>query len=153
MSGVNYFFSLTTTISPYQRQLLFDSRVARSAHRGRRAKPARRSPVFVFGIKRWRWESGNPVFGFPLFHPPRRRSCGNVGISPALGEISKGLWKQGEACFWLSTVSTGPSFPQLSVLPFFVFRAGRHLIRPRPGFRPVDSSWHAQPGSWVYSTR
>jgi hypothetical protein len=25
MSGVNYFFSLTTTISPYQRQLLFDS--------------------------------------------------------------------------------------------------------------------------------
>jgi mannonate dehydratase len=25
MSGVNYFFGLTTTISPYQRQLLFDS--------------------------------------------------------------------------------------------------------------------------------
>jgi hypothetical protein len=25
VSGVNYFFSLTTTISPYQRQLLFDS--------------------------------------------------------------------------------------------------------------------------------
>jgi len=25
MSGVNYFFSLTTIISPYQRQLLFDS--------------------------------------------------------------------------------------------------------------------------------
>jgi hypothetical protein len=24
MSGVNYFFSLTTIISPYQRQLLFD---------------------------------------------------------------------------------------------------------------------------------
>src|SRR5947208_1765172 len=72
-------------------------------------------PGFRFGIKRWRWESGKPVFGFPLFHPPRRRSCGNVEISPALGEISKDLWKQGEACFWLSTVSTGPSFPQLSV--------------------------------------
>jgi len=25
VSGVNYFFSLTTIISPYQRQLLFDS--------------------------------------------------------------------------------------------------------------------------------
>jgi len=25
LSGVNYFFSLTTLISPYQRQLLFDS--------------------------------------------------------------------------------------------------------------------------------
>jgi len=25
LSGVNYFFSLTTIISPYQRQLLFDS--------------------------------------------------------------------------------------------------------------------------------
>ena len=25
VSGVNYFFALTTTISPYRRQLLFDS--------------------------------------------------------------------------------------------------------------------------------
>jgi hypothetical protein len=25
LSGVNYFFALTTTISPYRRQLLFDS--------------------------------------------------------------------------------------------------------------------------------
>jgi hypothetical protein len=54
-----------------------------------------------------RWESGNPGLGFPLFHGPHfpilfflavlfqtcgnRRSCGNVGISPAFGEISKGL--------------------------------------------------------------
>ena len=38
-----------------------------------------------------RWESGKPAFGFPLFHGLRRRRCGNVGISPAVGEISKGL--------------------------------------------------------------
>jgi hypothetical protein len=37
-----------------------------------------------------------------------------VGISPGFGEISKGLWKEGEACFWLSTLSTAPPFPQLS---------------------------------------
>jgi hypothetical protein len=40
------------------------------------------------------------VFHFSI--SPRRRSCGNVGISPACGEISKGSWKEWEACFWLS---------------------------------------------------
>jgi hypothetical protein len=29
------------------------------------------------------------------------RSRGNVGISRALGEIPRGSWKEGEACFWL----------------------------------------------------
>src|ERR1700680_216671 len=46
------------------------------------------------------WESGNPAFGFPLFHGPHfflspvffalgtnRRSCGNVGISPPLRDF------------------------------------------------------------------
>ena len=42
-------------------------------------------------ISSGRWESGKPAFGFPLFHGPRRRRCGNVGISPVVGEISKGL--------------------------------------------------------------
>src|SRR5579875_4208802 len=28
-----------------------------------------------------RWESGKPAFGFPLFHPLRRRPVGNVGIA------------------------------------------------------------------------
>jgi hypothetical protein len=42
-------------------------------------------------ISSGRWESGKPAFGFPLFHRPRRRRCGNVEISPAVGEISKGL--------------------------------------------------------------
>jgi len=66
LSGVNYFFSLTTTISPYQRQLLFDSSVARSAIAGGGRSPPAGPQFFCFGIKRWRWESGKPVFGFPL---------------------------------------------------------------------------------------
>ena len=46
------------------------------------------------------WESGNPAFGFPLFHSPHfllspvffalgtnRRNCGNVGISPPLRDF------------------------------------------------------------------
>ena len=57
------------------------------------------------------WKSGNPALGFPLFHRPHfsilcllalrsettntRRSCENVGISPVLGEISKGLVERG----------------------------------------------------------
>jgi hypothetical protein len=34
---------------------------------------------------------GNPLLVFHFPTRPRRRSCGNVGISPAVGEISKGL--------------------------------------------------------------
>jgi hypothetical protein len=58
-----------------------------------------------------KWET---CFWFSTFPPRSRRSCGNVGISPALGEIPKELWKEGKACFWLSTLSIAPSFPQLS---------------------------------------
>ena len=29
-------------------------------------------------------------------------------------EISKEWWEEGESCFWISTLSTTPSFPQLS---------------------------------------
>jgi hypothetical protein len=93
LSGVNYFFGLTTTISPYQRQLLLESSAARSARR--RAKPAC-GPVSVLREKPWRWESGKTCFWFFHFSiRPRRRSCGNVGISPAVGEISKGLVERG----------------------------------------------------------
>jgi hypothetical protein len=38
------------------------------------------------------------------------------------GAISKGLWKEWEACFWLSMLSTAPAFPLLSLRPFFVAR-------------------------------
>src|SRR2546428_11624084 len=66
---------------------------ARGAATPRAGGEARRRVLF-FGFETedsGRWESGKPAFGFPLFHRPRRRHCGNVGISPALGEISKGL--------------------------------------------------------------
>ena len=33
-----------------------------------------------------------------------RRSC----------EISKERWEEGKSCFWISTLSTAPPFPQLS---------------------------------------
>ena len=59
-----------------------------------------------------KWESW---FCFSTFPSRRSRSCGNVGISPAFGEIPKELWKEGKACFWLSTLSIAPSFPQLSL--------------------------------------
>src|SRR3954453_15607300 len=64
----------------------------RGAPRVRRRAIARLS--FCFGVERTesgRWESGKPAFGFHFSIRPRRRSCGNVGISPALGEISKEL--------------------------------------------------------------
>jgi len=48
LSGVNYFFSLTTTISPYQRQLLFDSWVARSAIRRAEDEARPAVPGFLF---------------------------------------------------------------------------------------------------------
>jgi hypothetical protein len=37
-----------------------------------------------------------------------------------LARFPRGSWKEGEACFWLSTLSTAPAFPQLTRLPVFV---------------------------------
>jgi len=67
-----------------------------------RSKPTRR-----------RWESGKPALGFPLFH---RLVAGAVGMweSRRLCEISKERWEEGKSCFWISTLSTAPPFPQLS---------------------------------------
>ena len=74
------------------------------------------------------WESGNPGLGFPLSHGPQFflrlvfrfvdivLVAGAVGMweSRGLGEIPKELWEEGEACFWLSTLSIAPPFPQLA---------------------------------------
>jgi len=50
--------------------------------------------------------------------------------SRVLGEISKGLWEGWKACFWLSTLSIAPSFPQLLL---------RSLAAPRfPQQRQLD---------------
>ena len=70
-----------------------------------------------------RWESGNPAFGFPLFHRTQffSRSClaktraqtvGAVGMweSRRFREISKTLWERWKSCCWISTVSTPSAF-------------------------------------------
>ena len=108
MSGVNYFFALTTIISPDQRQLLFDPWAARSARRRAGAKPAR-GPVFVLElhIHSGRWESGKPAFGFPLSHPPSPPELWKCGNLAAFGRDSQGArGKRGKPVFGF------PRFPQ-----------------------------------------
>jgi len=69
-----------------------DHRGGAKRRRGRRAKPARRAVLF-FGRERNRGggKVGNLLLVFHFSIRRRRRSCGNVGISPVFGEISKGL--------------------------------------------------------------
>jgi hypothetical protein len=59
---------------------------------------------------------GNLLLVFHFSIRLRRRSCGNVEISPPFGEISKGLVERGGSRIWLSTLSTAPAFPRLSRL-------------------------------------
>src|SRR5450759_5270735 len=101
--------SLTTIISPYQRQLLFDCQD--------------QSPEL--------WECGNPaVFaGFPR----AVERVENLGL--------------------VFHAFHGPAFPQLSLFTVFGFCGDRRLIRPRPGFPPVDSSWRAPRASSGCSVR
>jgi hypothetical protein len=55
-------------------------------------------------------------FGFPLFHPPSSSKLWELWESrPPLARFPRGSWKEGEACLWLSTLSTAPAFPQLCV--------------------------------------
>ncbi len=134
MSGVNYFFSLTTTISPGQRQLLLDSLggAKRSPPGGGRSPPA----ALFFRLRErgdsWRWESGKPAFGFPLFHPPSSPElwkCGN--LARCWRDFQGARGKSWKACLWLSTLSTDPAFPQLSFLLSLWFRRCR-LHSPSP---------------------
>src|SRR5262245_34574242 len=77
---------------------------------GRARSPS--SADLEIGIRGGR-KVGNLLSAFHFSVRPRRRSCGNVGISPAVGEISKGLvGRVGSLLFdFLSTLSTGPAFP------------------------------------------
>ena len=79
-----------------------------SATRGAGGEARRRSSLFCFETQdSGRWESGKPAFGFPLFHRPRRRRCGNVGISPAVWRDFQGVrGKRGKPAFGF------PRFPQ-----------------------------------------
>src|SRR6476661_8271638 len=69
-----------------------DHRGGAKRRRGRRAKPARRAVLF-FGRDRNRGggKVGNLLLVFHFSIRLRRRSCGNVEISPVFGEIPKGL--------------------------------------------------------------
>jgi hypothetical protein len=112
--GVNYFFGLTTTISPYQRQLLLDSWAARSARRLAEGEARPRglvvwfSDIYIFGAG-GKWKT---CFWFCTF--PSAFVAGAVGMWESrlpLARFPRGSWKEGEACFWLSTLSTAPAFP------------------------------------------
>jgi hypothetical protein len=63
-----------------------------------RAEGEARPPWFFFGFPIYPRGGGkveNLFLGFHFSIRPRRRRCGNVGISPAVGEISKGLVERG----------------------------------------------------------
>src|SRR5216683_6595735 len=84
-----------------------------------RAKPR---PRAVFLFLRERNRGGGKVENLLLvFHFSirlRGRSCGNVEISPALGEISKGLVERVGSGLWLSTLSTARHFHSSVVYSF-----------------------------------
>ena len=113
-----------STVFCFSSQLLhsfFALSLGRGQARSAAAEGGGRSPpvLFVFSFiyenAVGKWET---CFWFSTFPRRSRRSCGNVGISPAFGEISKGLWKEGKTCFWFSTLSIAPPFPQLSSSAF-----------------------------------
>ena len=123
---------------------------------GRRAKPARRAVLF-FGRERNRGggKVGNLVLVFHFSIRLRRRSCGNVGISPVFGEISKGLVGRVGSRLWLSTLSTAPAFPQLSSFwlrqRWLAGVPGGGVVIADPGLSSsycslIDSSLHSSPG-------
>ena|ERR1041385_4838565 len=154
--GVNYFFALTTIISPDQRQLPFSPLAARSA--GRRAEgEARPRPVFFVLRERefgavGKWETW---FWFSTF--PSALVVGVVEMWESrrlLARFPRGSWKEGEACFWLSTLSTALAFPQLTCFPVLCRRITPVLL-PHAwlGFPPVVSVWRAPPGSSGCSAR
>src|SRR5579862_8917870 len=103
---------------------------ARSAARAEgEARP--RSGLLLMREESRRWESGKPAFGFPLFHPPSSSELLGMWESRRLlARFPRGSWKEWEAGFWLSTLSTGPAFPQL----FF-------CCRRADGGRSRPSAW------------
>src|SRR6266568_2121912 len=60
-----------------------------------------------------------------------------------LARFPRGSWEAWETCFWFSTLSTAPPFPQLSSLRIWLDRQlTRRLFQSPPlGFPPVVSSW------------
>jgi hypothetical protein len=121
MSGVNYFFCLTTIISPDQRQLLLTSSAGAKRRRGRGAKPARvwGFPSFRSSFEREKKGGGKVGNLLLVFHFSIRLAVGAVEMWESrlpLARFPRGSWEAWETCFWFSTLSTAPPFPQLSSL-------------------------------------
>ena len=80
--------------------------------------PARAKPAGGFCV--FSWERGigavgkwKTCFWFSTF--PSALVAGAVEMWESrlpLARFPRGSWKEGEACFWLSTLSTAPAFPQ-----------------------------------------
>src|ERR1700688_3121516 len=83
--------------------------------------------IYLIGTGESLWESGNPAFGFPLFHGGRGRGCGNVGIAAA---ISKGSWvAMGNLVLvFLAVHSAAFPLPFLMSCCFPVCEAAKHLL-------------------------
>src|SRR3954467_13371355 len=87
--------------------------------------------------------AARPVLVFPLYIGTSCRSCGNVG-SPLPLRAFQGRWKEWEACFWLSRLSTGrhfhSSFRLRRFLSFLSFgERPPEAIRFRSGLQNVSS--------------
>src|SRR6266513_2408907 len=149
LSGVNYFFSSTTTISPYQRQLLFNALRRREAPAaGRRAKPAR-GPGFSFRRKgiRGGGKVGNLllVFHFSIrLLPLELWKCGNLACP---WRDFQGAVERGGSLLLAFHAFHSPVISTALFLACFWFWPPTAIIRPPCCFPPVDSSWRAPPGN------
>ena len=88
---------------------------------------------------------GNLLLVFHFSIRPRRRSCGNVGISPAFGEISKGLVVRVESRGLAFQAFHSPVISTAFRVPFS--HAERSSIMLRLGFPPAGSSRLPRPDS------
>src|ERR1039458_2967380 len=87
---------------------------ARSAARAGGDSPP--AVVFVWFEREGIGAVGKWKTWFLFFTFPSALVAAAVGMwksRPALARFPRGSWKEWEACFWLSPLSTGPAFPQL----------------------------------------
>jgi hypothetical protein len=108
-----------------QRQLHFPINDNYSAAEGRREAPpggrkggARARSGRVRGKDSCGGKVGNLLLVFHFSIRPRRRSCGNVEISPAFGEISKGLVERVESLFLAFQAFHSPVISTAFRVPF-----------------------------------
>src|SRR5260370_12235059 len=89
------------------------------------------------------------VFHFPI--RLRRRSCGNVGIAPPLGEISKGLVERGGSLPLAFHAFHSPGISTALFCSYFRNADRLPLIPPPPAFPPVASPYPPPPVTSAFS--